>query len=139
MKFLSDLIKYFAYITTAILIVCAVSAWGSTLTYAMLWRILFAGAATALVTAVFFNWETRSKGGMIALLVMHFLILCAMMIAIGFWFRWIPRNGMGALMMVLDVVLVYAFTALSYYLTSRKEIAELNQALKEKYKDSESK
>ncbi len=138
MKFLSELIKYFCYITTGIVLVSGITVAGSDgIPGITLLQTLLAGAVTAVVTTVLLTGEPKSKADMYFRLGLHFALLCVIMIGIGFWFCWIPRDLLGALFMVVSVAVVYVFTAISYMMTSRREVGEMNRALREKYHDDQ--
>ncbi len=135
MKFLSELMKYFCYITTGIVLVSGITVMGSDgIPSITLLQTLLASGVTALVTTILLFGEPKSRGDMIFRLSLHFVLLCVIMIGIGFWFRWIPRDLLGAIFMVASVAVVYLFTAISYVITSRREVDEMNRALWEKYK-----
>lgn len=135
MKFLSELIKYFCYITTGIVLVSGVSTMGNDAVPGItLLQTLLAGGVTALITTVLLSGEPKSKKDMFIRLGLHYVLLCVVMIVIGFWFRWVPRDWLGALFMIASVAVVYLFTTVSYVITSRREVNEMNRALWNKYR-----
>ncbi len=135
MKFISELIKYFCYITTGIVLVSGVSTMGNdTVPGITLMQTLLAGGVTALITTVLLFGEPKSKKDMFIRLGLHYVLLCAVMVVIGFWFRWVPRDILGVIFMVVSVGLVYVFTAITYMITSRREVNEMNRALWNKYR-----
>ena len=133
MKFFTELCRYFVQITTGILIVCAVNFLlygfedmpGSTL-----WQILLSGFLTALVTAAAaYSFEPKSTKQFILMTAIHYIVLCIIMIFLGNSFGWLSLNFAGIIMMAISVALVYAFTMLVTYLTSKKDADDLTKAL----------
>lgn len=134
MKYISEFIKYFCYITTGIVIVSGITVLpNEMIRSATILQSVFAGAITALVTTILLTGEPKSKKDMFLRLTFHYISLCVIMVIIGFSFNWIPHSIMGVIFMIAAVGVVYIFTALSYMFTSQKEIKELNKALNEKY------
>ncbi len=134
MKYISEFVKYFCYITTGIVIVSGITVLSNEMIpSATVLQSVLAGAITALVTTFFFTGEPKSKKDMFLRLTFHYISLCVIMVIIGFSFNWIPHSIMGVIFMIAAVGVVYIFTALSYMFTSQKEIKELNKALNEKY------
>ncbi|MBR5513423.1 MAG: DUF3021 family protein [Ruminococcus sp.] len=134
MKYISEFVKYFCYITTGIVIVSGITVLSNEMIpSATVLQSVLAGAITALVTTFFLTGEPKSKKDMFLRLTFHYISLCVIMVIIGFSFNWIPHSIMGVIFMIAAVGVVYIFTALSYMFTSQKEIKELNKALNEKY------
>jgi small-conductance mechanosensitive channel len=128
-------IHYFITITTGILLITAVSftIGSDTPTTATLWQILLSAGLTALATTIFFPDENASKRRIHIGLTLHIISLCAIMILCGRWFGWISSGFLPALTMVGYVLLVYAFTASTTYLISKKEVALMNAQLQRKF------
>lgn len=138
MKYISEFIKYFCYITTGIVIVTGITVLPfGTIPADLLLQSVLAGLITALVTTFFLTGEPKSKKDMFLRFGLHYVSLCVIMVIIGFSFNWIPRDILGVIFMVASVGAVYIFTALSYMFTSQKEVKELNKALNEKYHNKE--
>ncbi len=138
MKFLSELVRYFCYITTGILLVSGLSVLGQeTIPAITSMQTLFAGFVTALITAVVLHGEPKNRRDMFCRLTLHYVLMCAVMVPIGMQFRWISRDFIGVLFMIGSVGGVYLFTTLSYWVTSRNEARELNRALQEKYRNED--
>lgn len=134
MKYISEFIKYFCYITTGIVIVSGISV----LQYEKINSItiiqtVLAGAITALVTTILLAGEPKSKKDILFRMGLHYILLCVIMVIIGFSFNWISKDIFGVIFMVISVGVVYVFVTISYVFTSRKEVNELNKALIEKY------
>ena len=137
MRFIKTFVNYFATLTTAILIVCALNiqlTGYESLDKLILWQIIFAGAVTALVTAVFFLKDIKSMKQYIIVSVIHYFCLCAIMIFFGMQFGWIGKDMLSCTLMAVMVAAVYAMTFLMNYILQKKEADEINKALKERNK-----
>lgn len=135
MKFLAELIKYFTYITTGIIFafIINVAVVGvESVPVVMIAEIPAAGFVTALITAIIFEKDVKTKKGMFLLCVIHFILLSIVMIVIGLLFEWINRDAQGIILMLLCVAFVYGFTSAVSYFTAKKEADEINAALKNK-------
>lgn len=133
-------IKWFFYITSGILIVCAVNfeiAGMDTIPRQTLWQILLSGFLTALVTLLFYPGDCRKKSTVILRCLLHYVLLCAVMLICGHWFGWLQFNPAGIAMMAVSVAVVYLLSFLAYYLIDLRQADEINQRLKEKYSDKE--
>lgn len=141
MKFFTEFLKYFVIITTGVLLMCAVNVsfsetGGTTLSLGVtLWQILGAGAVTALVTVLVFKRECSTKKQFIAMGVIHYILICVIMITLGVLFGWMDLNIGGIMMMTVSVALVYLFTYAVSYISAKHQADEFNRALNEKYKD----
>lgn len=136
MKYISEFIKYFCYITTGIVIVSGITVLpNEMIRSATILQSVFAGAITALVTTILLTGEPKSKNDIIFRMGLHYILLCVIMVIVGFVFNWIPRSIIGVIFMVISVGIVYIFVTLTYVFTSRKEVNELNKALLKKYRN----
>lgn len=141
MKFFTEFLKYFVIITTGVLLMCAVNVsmsenHGESLALDVtLWQILGAGAATAFVTALVYRRECNTKKKFIAMVIIHYILICAMMIVMGVFFGWMDLNIGGIIMMTVSAALVYLFTYAVSYISAKHQADEFNKALNEKYKD----
>ena len=135
MNKIRDFLQNFITITTGILLITAISFTieSENPTVATLWQILLAAGLTALATTVFFPDENASPRRICIGLTLHIISLCAIMIPCGRWFGWIGAGFLPALTMVGYVLLVYAFTAATTYLISKKEAAQMNAQLQKKF------
>ncbi|MBP0963908.1 MAG: DUF3021 domain-containing protein [Oscillospiraceae bacterium] len=141
MKFITEFLEYFVIITTGVLIICAINislseTHGESLEVGVtLWEIVGAGAATAFVTALVYRRECNTKKKFIAMVIIHYILICAIMIFMGVSFGWMDLNIGGIIMMTVSVALVYLFTYVISYISAKHQADEFNKALKEKYKD----
>ena len=138
MKIISSFIKWYFYITTGILFVCATNITLSreeNIPSNTLWKVLLSGFLTTAVTIGFLLRESDSKFVMIYRMILHYLALSIVMILSGRWFGWLEFDISGIVMMLLSVAVVYFLTSFAYYILDRKEAQEINQKLNEKYHD----
>lgn len=140
MKFLKDLLRNFAYVTTGTVIAFAVytAVIGvKEVPIIMVAEIPAAGLVTALIaTAILFK-EQRTRKGIIVVTVLNYMLVSAAMIALGILFGWIELEIKQILLMLACAVFVYAFTVIISYFTLKKEADEINAALKNKFSDNE--
>jgi len=140
MKRFHDFIKWFLYITTGILIVCAVNYSfyrADTIPQNTLWQILLSGFVTALVTTVIMGKEITKKTEFLIRVSIHYLVLCAVMILLGHSFGWLNYDLPGILMMMVSVAVVYLLNFAVYYVIDSRQADEINRTLREKYQDEE--
>lgn len=140
MNRISEYIKWFLYITTGILIVCAANLeimGEETIQVDMLWQILLSGLLTTLVTVLLFIQECNRKAEVCLKCILHYVALCVIMVLCGNWFGWMKLDLGGIVMMVVSVAVVYLFAFLAYYLIDMRQAVQINQKLKEKYGDEE--
>ncbi len=134
MKYISEFIKYFCFITTGILIISGITVVNyDEIPPEICLQIVLAGAITALVSTIFLTGEPKSKKDMFLRMGLHYVSLCVIMVIIGIKFNWIPKSITGLIFMIVSVGIVYVFVTLSYVFTSRKEVNEMNKALIKKY------
>lgn len=134
MKFLKSFVRFFSTITTCILIVCAVNFFLSDSTEIpgdTLFRILLSGFATALVTAVFYYREIKTHKQFLIIIILHYVLLCGIMIGLGVWFGWMDFDLGGIIMMLVSVAVVYALTMLMNYIVAKKDADEINKMLEQ--------
>lgn len=132
MKRLSAFVKYFTFITTGVLIVNAVvySAYNITIIDSdNLWKILSAGAVTALVTVAFYTDSTGEREIAPITMLCHYGVMCVIMIIMGTMFGWMKLDALGIFVMCITVAAVYGFTYLMSYLTGKRDADEINKAL----------
>ncbi len=129
-------INLFTTITSVITIVCAVNMAfvpDYDVPNAVLWQVLLSGFVTALLT--FFGikifWGTNSKIKLIILGVIHYILMCAVMIGFGTWFDWMNFDVKGIAMMTISVAVVYLVTLFMNYIIIKKEADDINSALEE--------
>lgn len=132
MSVIRNFIRWFQYITTGILIICAINFGLSDtdiIPMMTLWQILLSGFLTTLVTMLMYSGKRMS----LIRCGIHYFLLCAVMIPCGYWFGWLSLDAAGICMMALSVAAVYLLSVVVYYLIDLKQAEKINQRLKEKY------
>ena len=138
MNFIKRFLDFFTTITTCILMIVAISFVFSDYSCdagVLLRNIIISGIVTALITAVIYGVEFRSKKQFVLLTLLHYLLLSIVMIILGINFGWIMATLKGAVQMMLDVAAVYAMVFAISYFIEKKETDKLNEALEKKYRD----
>lgn len=136
MKVFRDFIKWFLYITVGILVVCAVNfalSGSDTIPMMTLWQILLSGGLTTLVTMLLYPRESGKKSAVFVGCLIHYAVLCVVMIVCGYWFQWLSLDAEGICMMCLSVAGVYLLAFTAYYILDLRQAKKINQRLKEKY------
>ena len=135
MKFITELLKYFVYITTGILLVFIVimllGGYESIRTQTLM-QIPLAAFVTALVTVIIYSKETMMKKEFNIRMAVHYLLLCVIMVIFGTAFGWVNLDIAGVITIVISTAAIYAFTFAGAYLSSKNEAEKLNKALKSK-------
>lgn len=135
MKFITDLIKYFVYITTGILfvfIVILLINGSESISVRTIVQIPLAALATALVTVLIYLKEALTKKGFYIRMAVHYVMLCVVMVIFGTAVGWVALDLAGIMTMVISTAAIYAFTYGGTYLSSKSEAEKLNRALKSK-------
>ena len=141
MKFLKDFVRWFFYISTAVLFICAVdfSLWGGDLIpKSTLWQILLSGFLTAALTVLLFPGEGGSRARIFFQCLAHYGALCAVMIVSGHQFGWLEYSFGGIAMMLVSVAGVYVICLGLHYLVDLRYADKINRRLQEKYGEKES-
>lgn len=140
MKKVSEFLKWFFYITTCVLFVCAANvllSGGDVIPASMLWQIMLSGFVTSLVTVVFRPAVWDGGRVFVIKIVIHYFALCAVMILFGCWFGWMSLNIQGIIMMMISVAVVYFLVYFAAYWLDRKQADEINRKLKRKYSEDD--
>ena len=138
MKFIKGFLNFFTVITSCILLMVAISHTLGDYTGIsenILWDIILSGAVTALVTAAIYSIDFKSQKQFVIMTLVHYLLLCIVMVFLGTNFGWITFDFRGILMMAVDVALVYIMVFVITYLVYKKEADQLNEALEKKYRN----
>ncbi|MGN0669926.1 MAG: DUF3021 domain-containing protein [Oscillospiraceae bacterium] len=140
MKLLKEFVTYFVYITTGILLVSGTviafcSGEGYVLPKTILLDVALAGGVTALVTTLIYRREPATRTEFVILTIVHYIVLCGVMVFMGTMFGWIDWEILDIIIMCGYVAIVYLFTFFSRMFTAKRDADELNKALKSKYRD----
>lgn len=136
MKYITEIIKYFAFITTGIvvlMIVIMLIQGDDGISLYTLAEIPCSGLVTSAVTVFLFPSEVQSRKIYLLRILLHYIALCVVMTAMGVFFGWINFDMSGILLMTVSVAVIYAFTFGIAYITSKNDADEINQALKDKH------
>lgn len=136
MKFIKSFLGFFTNITTVVLALVAVISINNyeTVTAYLPMQVLGAAAATALPTALIYNTEFKTLKKFIIYALIHYSILCVIMITLGSAFGWINPSPIGIFFMCLYVAIVYAAVFAISYIREKKDADKLNKALMERRK-----
>lgn len=140
MKRFSEFIKWFLYITTCVLFICATNiqiSGDDTIPAITLWEILLSGFITAVVTIFMRPNERDSARISIIKIIVHYLALCVVMFICGSLFGWMELTPAGIIMMLVSVAVVYLLVYISGYCLDKKRADEINRGLKGRYSDKE--
>jgi uncharacterized membrane protein len=137
MKYVKSYISFFTAIATAILIIVtidgAINSYESVSKYLPL-EILGASALTALITTIILCREIKTRKQFLISFLLHFFLLCVVMIVLGLMFGWINDSFGSIICMILYVALVYVIVFAINYILAKKEADELNEALNKRNK-----
>lgn len=144
MKKLRQFIECFVTVATGILIIAALSypSRPADLTPAVLWQILLSAGLCSVSTVLFFPDDTATRLQIYVGVSLHFISLCVIMVVCGRWFGWVGPGFWDAFGMIVEVIIIYAFTTGITYIMEKRQAAEMDQQLKKKYSaapDSEEK
>lgn len=135
MKFIKYFLSFFCTITTAIVFVMQLNlltAENPVISTSVFWQILLSGFITSVVTTLGFSFNFRTKAQAAVASLIHFAVLCAVMVGLGIWFGWMDISLEGILSMCVSVAIVYVMVFAISYIQMKKEADELNRALKER-------
>lgn len=132
MSLLKQFISWFTKITTGTLLICcaAIKASGvSEWTTDILWHIPLLGFVATIITIIIIGNKDYSRREGIIRYAIHFVFLTTAVLILGALFQWYKPSFFGCSIMTLYVAIVYAFTYLANYISSKKSADELNAAL----------
>lgn len=135
MKQLQHFINMFTKISTGTLIVCAfmltiseVRVW----TTAVLWHILIVGAISSVITMIVLpDREFSRREGLIRFII-HYVLISAEVMFFGWQFGWYVPNVPSCAAMLLCIFVVYLFTYVSTWISSKRTADEMNHALEKR-------
>ena len=133
MRYITEIIKYFTFITTGIVIlfiIIMLIQGNDSITLSSLIEIPCAGLVCSVTTVLLYPAETKTKSALFVRMAIHYLALCVVMTVVGIMFGWISFNMNGILLMLISVAVIYAFTFGVAYITSKNDADEVNKVLK---------
>ncbi|MCR4788796.1 MAG: DUF3021 family protein [Lachnospiraceae bacterium] len=132
--FISDLIKNFLIINSAIMLIVWINISGSDLVWTAIFPQIFcAGFLTALVTTLFFSFNPKKPLSLPVRVILHiafYLVLCLIILGLSLLFGWFDTSIKSAFKVALSVAGVYVITAAVSYVLSKNEADEMTDALK---------
>lgn len=138
--YIRDFLDAYARITTGITLICAISVsladnsseW--MLYRNIMWQVLATAAVTALVTVVCLPCtlaeRTVSKRESVIRFVLHYLLINASAMFMGYKFLWFSLKPQAVALMAIGILFVYIFVALITYINDKQYADEINVALK---------
>lgn len=136
MKFFTEFLKMFTYVTTGTAIAFAI--YTSVVGYEMVAvytvaEIPLVGIIIALITTATIQREYSTSRGQLLAFVAHYIFVSASMVGLGILFEWVRPVPMEILLMLICVVFVYAFSVAMFFVSMKREAAQINKALKERF------
>lgn len=137
MKFINEFLKMFSYITTgtaiAYIIYTMIIGYDMVSVYTVA-EIPVVGIIMAFITTVTVLREYSTKKAQVIAFVCHYIFVSASMVGLGILFKWVRPNAIEIVLMLICVIFVYAFSFMMFYLSMKREAAQINSALNEKLK-----
>lgn len=134
MKYIKTFFSFFTSIATAILVLMAAlsSEYPQGFPPEIPFQILGAAAATAFVTSIVFCTEYKSVRKYVLFSLMHYIMLCVIMVILGSSFGWTNTTPRGIISMCIYVAAVYAVVFAITCIVHKNEADKLNRALRER-------
>ena len=139
MKKISDAMKWFCYITTAILVVCTViimTVGEQAISPKTLPQILLSGFLTTIITTLLQSKEETKKSIIYIKCFLHYIALCVVMVICGKWFGWLEFNFRNYYDDNSGGMCIY-IGFLTYYIIDLKQADAINQRLKKSIRMSQ--
>lgn len=139
MKYIKGFFSFFTTISTAILALVALlsSNYPDGFPSELPFQVLGAAAATAIVTTFVYCTEYKSKTKFILLSLLHYAVLCVIMVILGSMFGWTNTTPKGIIYMCVCVAVVYAVVFAITSIVHKNEADKLNRALRERNSKSD--
>lgn len=133
MRFLSEFLKMFSYVTTGTAV--AFAAYTMIVGYEMVTvysvaEIPLVGIIMSLITTFTIQREYSTTKGLIGAFVCHYVFVSITMVGLGILFEWVRPFPAEILLMLGCVVFVYAFSFAMFFISMKKEARKINDALK---------
>lgn len=135
MKFISEFLKMFTYITTGTAVAFAVYTLivGYDMIYAYtVAEIPLVGLIMSFVTTATIQHEYSTNKGMILAFVCHYIFVSISMVGLAILFEWVRPVPKEIVLMLICVAFVYAFSFVMFYISLKREATQINAALKER-------
>lgn len=132
MNHIKRFLQLFITITTGIVFIIAVDCTihdYSTLPKDIMFQILGVAIATALVSAIVFSVNPKTKKGCLIQCLIHYILLCIIVCPSGIMFDWIEYKLSDVVVMCGYVAGVYALVAMISYIILANEANAFNKAI----------
>ncbi len=135
MRFISEFLKMFTYITTGTAI--AFAAYTLIVGYdvvavSSVAKIPIVGIIMSLVTTATLQHDYSTNKAMILALVCHYVFVSFAMVGLGILFEWVRPVPQEIVLMLVCVAFVYVFSFIMFSIALKKEAKQINAALKER-------
>ncbi len=135
MKFFTEFLKMFTYITTGTAIAFAIYTlivgYEMVAVYSVA-EIPLVGIIMSLVTTATIQREYSTNKGMVFAFACHYIFVSASMVGLGILFEWVRPVPKEIVLMLICVVFVYAFSIAMFFISMKREANQINAALKER-------
>ncbi|MBQ8184099.1 MAG: DUF3021 family protein [Clostridia bacterium] len=135
MKFFTEFLKMFTYITTGTAIAFAVYTlivgYDMVAVYTVA-EIPLVGIIMSLVTTATIQREYSTNKGQILAFVAHYIFVSISMVGLGILFEWVRPVPVEIILMLGCVAFVYGFSFVMFFVSMKREAAKINKALKDR-------
>lgn len=135
MKFFTEFLKMFTYITTGTAVAFAaytmIVGYETVAVYTVA-EIPLVGVIMSLITTVITQREYSTNKKIGFALVCHYIIVSASMVGLGILFEWVRPVPEEILLMLGCVLFVYAFSFTMFFVSMKREANKINAALKKR-------
>ncbi|MBE6801410.1 MAG: DUF3021 domain-containing protein [Ruminococcaceae bacterium] len=136
MRFLSEFLKMFSYVTSGTAIAFAaytlIVGYDMVYTYSVA-EIPLVGIIVSLITTLTIQREYKTAKGQIAAFICHYIFISVIMVVLGILFEWVRPVPGEIILMLICVVFVYAFSAAMFFISMKRDAKKINKALKERF------
>lgn len=136
MRFFTEFLKMFTYVTTGTAIAFAVYTlivgYDMVAVYTVA-EIPLVGIIMSLITTVTIQREYSTSKSQILAFVIHYIFVSISMVGLGILFEWVRPVPGEIILMLICVVFVYAFSVAMFFVSMKREAAKINKVLKERF------
>ena len=136
MKFFTEFLKMFTYITTGTAV--AFAAYTLIVGYEMVAvytvaEIPLVGIIMSFITTATIQREYSTNKGMVFAFICHYVFVSVSMVGLGILFEWVRPVTEEIILMLICVAFVYAFSIAMFFLSMKRDATKINNALKERF------
>ena len=134
-KFLSSFMHYYAYSTTATILVVAVymALRKSEIDQDVLWQIMINCGITSLTSTIILEMDFNNIKEMALGLSIHYFLVFSISVALIDWFDWFELTFSNVMRTLLACLVIYAFTTFMHFYADREHIDDMNEELKKRF------